>query len=71
MIAESNRLPFRLMKPASFFSGAETVRITFSSMFSTLAQFAPIVLPLTVIASGFGSRPPFISSATTAGTPPA
>jgi hypothetical protein len=71
MIALSNRLPFRLMKPALAFSGAATERMTSGFSLITFQQFSPIVLPLTVIACGCGSSSPFINSITTAGTPPA
>ena len=59
------------MKPALAFSGSATVRMTSVFSLATPLQLSPIVLPLTVIASGCGSSPAFISSATTAGTPPA
>jgi hypothetical protein len=51
-------------------SGLPKGRMTFSSWIGVLRQFSPIVLPLTV---GAFSRisPCFISSLTTAGTPPA
>ena len=62
MMALSNRLPLRLMKPACGLSGSATVRMTFGSRFSTPLQLSPIDLPLTVSASGLGSSPAFISS---------
>jgi hypothetical protein len=70
MIALSNRLPRSTRKPASAFIGLVNGRITLSSWMVVERQFSPMVLPLTVGAFS-RIRPCFISSLTTAGTPPA
>ena len=70
MMALSNRLPRSTRKPASFFSGLSKGRMTLSSWMVVVRQFSPMVLPLTVGAFSLIS-PCFISSLTTAGTPPA
>ena len=58
------------MKPAFSFSGLSIGKMTSGSSDFVLAQFSPIVLPLTVSAFSWMSLR-FISSLTTAGTPPA
>ena len=70
MIASLNRLPLSTMKPASSFNGLSIGVMTSGSSEWILAQFSPIVLPLTVSAFSWMSLR-FISSLTTAGTPPA
>jgi hypothetical protein len=56
MIALSNRLPRRPGSRRCSFIGLSTVRITLRSRISPIWQLSPIVLPLTVGASG-SSRP--------------
>ena len=71
MIAESNRFPVRLRKPAFASIGASYSRITSRSGLRQPAQFSASVFPFTVSASGCGSFPAARSSAITARTPPA
>ena len=70
MIALSKRFPFRWRKPARAFSGASWALITSRSVANRPSLFSYSVLPLTVTAV-CSILPIAISSATTAGTPPA
>ena len=70
MMAKSNRLPCKAMKPAFSFSGAANGRIISRSALSRPARFAAIVWPVTVKRSAC-SKPACCNSHITAGTPPA
>ena len=57
MMALSNRLPLRLMKPAFCFRARSTVRMTSGERISAPAQFSPIVLPFDGHGAGMGKEP--------------
>jgi hypothetical protein len=66
----SNRFPVMTWKPAASTRGSPMSRMTSRSVTVVSRQLSPIVRPLTVSASSW-MRPCFMSSLTTAGTPPA
>lgn len=66
MMALSKSEPLRLRNPAEDLSGLSKGKMTRGSVVKSPSQFSPIVLPETVIASGWGSALFLINSAMTA-----